>query len=128
MCLSCRELKSLCLLFSKPLVWLGKTFCLLCQKSLTVPYANTLLCIIVMHFWCSLYGILAVRTPTATFSSSACVFLRLPACKQLLCLHAGTVCFRRRFFILRELPLCRRRVLSKARDSCQHRIPFQYPA
>jgi len=64
--------------FSAPL----KHFCLLRQLTLTVPYVNTLLCVVLTHFVCSLYGILAVRTPTMAVSSSACVFHRLTACRQ----------------------------------------------
>ena len=63
----------------------------------TIPYANTLLCIVVMHFWCSVYGVLAVCMPvgadddfdrTGQNQWLTCVFHRLTACRQWLCLHA----------------------------------------
>ncbi len=72
--------------FAAPL----KHFCLLRHLSPNVPYANTLLCVVLTHFVCSFYGILAVCTPVGMVFSSAWVFHRLPACRQILCLHAET--------------------------------------
>ena len=65
----------------------------------TVPYANTLSCVVLTHLVCSLYGILAVRTPTASVDDFdrtgqnqwlTCVFHRLTVCRQMtLSTHWG---------------------------------------